>query len=171
MAKFEEGFTYRWADPSFDPFEVVSRTAKTITVKNGSHSWRMLVRTDDYGNEYVRDSAAGKQNYSVFTSRATWVEHASISVGNRRYFVQYSGRSKGMQISRISPYDNTEYHWARQTEDGSEWKIISPSGKHVATFTPGNPAPKSLRSLYAEVAKRLVNFDAASNLTPHIDHT
>ena len=171
MAKFEEGFTYRWADPCFDPFTVVSRTAKTITVNNGSHSWRMLVRTNESGNEFVRDSAAGKNQYDVFTSRATWVERAYISVGNRRYVAQYSGRSKGMQLTRISPYDMTEYHWARQTEDGSEWKIISPSGKHVATFTPGNPAPEPLRNLYTEVAKRLVNFDVAANLVPHIDHT
>ena len=171
MAKFEEGFTYNWADPSFDPFTVVSRTAKTVTVRNGSHSWRMLVRTDESGNEYVRDSAAGRRTYDVFTSRATWVEHGSFPVGNHRYFVQYSNRTKGMQISRIAAYDMTEYHWARQTSDGSEWKIISPAGKHIATFTPGNPAPESLRNLYTEVAKRLVNCDAAANLVPRIDRT
>lgn len=170
MAKFEEGFTYRWADPCFDPFTVVSRTAKTITVNNGSHLWRMLVRTNNNGNEFVRDSAAGKNQYDVFTSRATWVERAYISVGNRRYVAQYSGRSKGMQLTRISPYDMTEYHWARQI-DTHTWKIISPSGKQVATFIWDNPASESLRNLYTEVAKRLVNFDVAANLVPHIDRT
>lgn len=170
MAKFEEGFTYRWADPCFDPFTVVSRTAKTITVNNGSHSWRMLVRTDDYGNEFVRDSAAGKNQYDVFTSRAMWVERAYISVGNRRYVAQYSGRSKGMQLTRISPYDMTDYHWARQI-DTYTWKIATPSGKTLEGFSTGVLESDSLRDHYAMVAERLTQLDAAANLTPRIDRT
>lgn len=170
MAKFEEGFTYRWADPCFDPFTVVSRTAKTVTVRNGSHSWRMLVRTDESGNEYVRDSAAGKNQYDVFTSRATWVERAYISVGNRRYVAQYSGRSKGMQLTRISPYDMTEYHWARQI-DTYTWKIASPSGKTLEGFSTGVLASDSLRDHYAMVAERLTQLDVAANLVPRIDRT
>lgn len=170
MAKFEEGFTYNWADPCFDPFTVVSRTAKTITVNNGSHLWRMLVRTNESGNEFVRDSAAGKNNYDVFTSRATWVERAYISVGNRRYVAQYSGRSKGMQLTRISPYDMTEYHWARQTGTHT-WNIVSPSCKIVEEFTTGGLASDSLRDHYAMVAERLTQLDVAANLVPHIDRT
>lgn len=170
MAKFEEGFTYRWADPCFDPFTVVSRTAKTITVNNGSHLWRMLVRTNNNGNEFVRDSSAGKNQYDWFTSCATWVERAYISVGNRRYVAQYSGRSKGMQLTRISPYDMTEYHWARQI-DTYTWKIATPSGKALEGFSTGVLASDSLRDHYAMVAERLTQLDVAANLVPRIDRT
>lgn len=171
MAKFEEGFTYSWATCGPDPFTVVSRTSKTIQVKTPTISWRMRIHTDPDGTEWVQDSSSRSKSYrSAFTSRATWVDRASICTGNRRYSVQYNSRVKGMQITRISPYDMTEYHWAIQVSPDT-WKIISPSGKHVATFTPDNPAPESLRDLYTEVAKRLVNFDAASNLVPRIDRT
>ena len=60
MARFEVGKTYENNDGRFDPVTVISRTPKTVTVTNGPHTWRMKVRTDANGNEYVMDSSAGR---------------------------------------------------------------------------------------------------------------
>lgn len=73
MDKFEVGKSYDWADISFDPFTVLRRTEKTITVTNGSNTWRMLIRHDEDGMEYVRDSSMGRSNYSLFISRPIWI--------------------------------------------------------------------------------------------------
>lgn len=70
--KFEVGKTYTWADTCYDPFTVISRTEKTITVRNSSNTWRMLVRHDEDGMEFVRDSSMGRSNYSLFISRPIW---------------------------------------------------------------------------------------------------
>ena len=67
--KFEVGKTYTWADICYDPFTVIRRTEKTITVTNGVNTWRMLIRHEEDGQEYVRDSSMGRSNYSLFISR------------------------------------------------------------------------------------------------------
>ena len=73
--KFEVGLTYTWADIGYDPFTVLRRTEKTITVTNGSNTWRMLIRHDDDGNEWVRDSTADRSKYSLFISRPHWLAY------------------------------------------------------------------------------------------------
>lgn len=75
MDKFEVGKTYDWADPCFDPITVLKRTDKTITVTNGTNTWRMLLRHDSDGSEYVCDSTMGKGHHIQFTSRPTWLTH------------------------------------------------------------------------------------------------
>lgn len=56
MAKFEIGKTYEWRDKGFQPFKVTKRTKKMVFVTNGDSSWRMLIRQDETGREYVVDS-------------------------------------------------------------------------------------------------------------------
>lgn len=72
MPKFEIGKSYTWADVCYDPFTVLRRTEKTITVTNGSSTWRMLLRHDEDGMEYVCDSSMGRSRYSLFISRPIW---------------------------------------------------------------------------------------------------
>ena len=74
MEKFEVGKMYSWADRSYDPFTVLSRTEKTITVRNNSVQWKMLIHTDEHG-EYVCDSSMPKRVRSMFTSRPTYITH------------------------------------------------------------------------------------------------
>lgn len=74
MSEFEVGKMYSWAECSFDPITVLSRTAKTITVTNGQNTWRMLVRTDIHG-EYVRDSSVPQAHRDMFLCRAKWITH------------------------------------------------------------------------------------------------
>ena len=73
MDKFEVGKSYSLADPCFDPFTVLSRTEKTIKVTNGINTWRMRIRHEDDGEEWVRDSSMGDNSkYSLFISRPQW---------------------------------------------------------------------------------------------------
>lgn len=72
MRKFEVGKSYGWADNGFDPFTVLHRTEKTIKVTNGVNTWRMLIRHEDDGDEFVRDSSMGRSNYSLCISRPQW---------------------------------------------------------------------------------------------------
>lgn len=72
MFKFKVGKCYEWADISYDPFQVLSRTDKTILVRNANHQWRMRIRTNGQGDEYVIDSSVPKSYRRTFTSNATW---------------------------------------------------------------------------------------------------
>lgn len=73
MKKFVVGERYDWADGGFDPFTVLKRTAKMITVTNGSSTWRMKIRIDEYGDEWVKDSSTDNSKYSLFISRPIWI--------------------------------------------------------------------------------------------------
>ena len=55
--RFEVGKSYGASDPCFDPITVLKRTDKMILVTNGQSKWRMRLRTDADGNEYVTDSS------------------------------------------------------------------------------------------------------------------
>lgn len=70
--KFVVGKTYSWLDSGYDPITVISRTEKTIRVTNGHSPWRMRIKIDDDGNEYVIDSSVPKSYYLQFTCKATW---------------------------------------------------------------------------------------------------
>lgn len=71
MKKFEVGCIYRPLDSSFEPIKVIHRTEKTIVVVNAYHFlWRMRIRTDEDGNEYVIDSSVPYKWRGVFTYEA-----------------------------------------------------------------------------------------------------
>lgn len=72
MEKFEVGKHYGWADGRFDPIKVLGRTDKTIRVRNATNQWRMRIRIDDDGNEYVVDSTAPKSYRNELTCKAIW---------------------------------------------------------------------------------------------------
>ena len=72
MEKFEIGKYYKWSEGGFDPIQVLQRTAKTIVVRNASYIWRMKLRTDKDGNEYVVDSNTPKRYRDEFICKATW---------------------------------------------------------------------------------------------------
>ena len=79
MRKFEIGKYYDWGERNrFDPILVLSRTAKTIVVRNRTATWRMLIRKDENGNEYVVDSSFPKSYKNSGMIRAEW-ETASVN--------------------------------------------------------------------------------------------
>lgn len=69
--KFEEGKSYEWMESGFGLIKVIKRTKKTILVDNGSNTWRMLIRVDQTGTEYVTDSSVPELYRDVFTCYAS----------------------------------------------------------------------------------------------------
>lgn len=74
MARFEIGQYYECGDRNYDPIRVVDRTAKMATVANSlGVSWRMRIRLDAAGDEYMVDNSVPKKWRDIFTYRAEWV--------------------------------------------------------------------------------------------------
>ena len=71
MKRFEVGKSYGTIDSGVDPIKVLKRTDKMILVDNGQSRWKMIVRTDEYGNEFVRDCSAPKKWQFVYTYLST----------------------------------------------------------------------------------------------------
>lgn len=72
MAKFETGKTYGWCAGEYDPIKILRRTQKSVVVTNGSSTWRMIIKIDADGNEFVVDSSVPKRWQSSFTCSAQW---------------------------------------------------------------------------------------------------
>lgn len=170
MKRFLVGHSYGWQDSRFDPFRVVSRTEKSITADNGVCSWRMMIRHDQDGVEWVRDSANRSKKYvDAFTSRATDMESFIVRTDGGRYHVSIDKRTETLSMSRIAPYDLTHYHWARAKDnDDDVWDLFHPNGRTVHTLWipadyDGDP--------YEYVSSALLRFDESAGLKPCIDHT
>ena len=69
---FEVGRTYEAADCSYDPITILSRTEKTITVTNSRTTWKMMIKHDEDGHEYVVDSSVPKKWRNAFTYKSKW---------------------------------------------------------------------------------------------------
>ena len=72
MAKFEVGKTYEWYQAEYGSIKVLKRTPKCIVATNGGSTWRMIVRKDAEGNEYVVDSSVPTKWRDAFTCNAKW---------------------------------------------------------------------------------------------------
>ena len=57
MAKFEVGRSYEANEWGYDPIKILKRTDKTVWVDNGQARWKMRVKLDKNGNEFVTDSS------------------------------------------------------------------------------------------------------------------
>lgn len=111
MDKFEAGRSYDWAERGFDPFTVLARTEKTITVCNGTNVWKMLVRTDDDGNEWVRDSSEPRYAQEMFISRAMWI------IPNREYGYRITIENDSGKELVFSEYCSSTHEWAKKHMD------------------------------------------------------
>ena len=79
----------------------------------------------------------------------------TITVDRQRFGIKTDPRTGTPCVSSIHPYDETEYHWARQGVTGHSWFVFR-DGKRVCT----------LGSLTEEqVATELLNLDRAAHLT------
>lgn len=69
---FEVGKVYEWYQRDYGTVKIVKRTPKCVWVTNGINTWRMKLRTDEYGNEYVVDSTVPSRWRDAFTCSALW---------------------------------------------------------------------------------------------------
>lgn len=77
-----------------------------------------------------------------------------------------------VQVTRVSPYDETEYHWASKSTASSHWRIIR-KGRTVftiGTFVGGKPDGTAEPLTPEQIAYFLIKADMNSHLEPRICH-
>ena len=75
-----------------------------------------------------------------------------------------------VQVTRISPYDETEYHWALKSAGQNFWSIIR-NGRKVSTIGPfigGKPDETSESLSPEQIAYFLIEADMKAHLEPCI---
>ena len=78
----------------------------------------------------------------------------------------------GTQVTRISPYDETEYHWALKSAGRNFWSIIR-NGRKVSTISPfiSGEHDEIAEPLSPEqIAYFLIEADQKAHLEPRICH-
>ena len=76
----------------------------------------------------------------------------------------------GTQVTRISPYDETEYHWASKSPRSNHWRIIR-NGRTVSTVGTfiGDKPDESAEPLSPEqISYFLIEADMKAHLKPSI---
>lgn len=87
-------------------------------------------------------------------------------------FAVLTDRIGGMQVTRISPYDETDYHWASKSPDSNRWRIIR-KGRTVSTVgfcIGGEPDAEADTFTPEQIAYFLIKADANARLEPRICH-
>ena len=77
----------------------------------------------------------------------------AFQIGRQRFHVTDRGDGT-LQVSSIHPYDETNYHWARQGVTGHSWFVFR-EGKRVATLG---------QLTKEQVAQELLNLDRQAHL-------
>ena len=75
-----------------------------------------------------------------------------------------------VQVTRISPYDETEYHWALKSPGRNHWRIIR-NGRTVSTvgaFIGGTPDEAAEPLTPEQIAYFLIKADIKAHLEPRI---
>ena len=78
----------------------------------------------------------------------------------------------GTQVTRISPYDETEYHWALKSAGRNFWSIIRNGHKvsTIGTFIATKPDETAEPLSPEQIAYFLIDADQKANLEPRICH-
>ena len=78
----------------------------------------------------------------------------------------------GTQVTRISPYDETEYHWALKSAGRNFWSIIRNGHKvsTIGTFIATKPDETAESLSPEQIAYFLIDADQKANLEPRICH-
>lgn len=68
---FQVNKTYGAMDSGLDPIRIMKRTPKcVVATTNGMNRFRMVVKTDSIGNEYVTDSSVPMKWREAYTYSA-----------------------------------------------------------------------------------------------------
>lgn len=74
-----------------------------------------------------------------------------------------------VQVTRISPYDETEYHWASKSPERNHWRIIR-NGHTISTvgaFIGGKPDEFAEPLTPEQIAYFLIEADMKAHLEPN----
>ena len=74
-----------------------------------------------------------------------------------------------VQVTRISPYDETEYHWALKSPGHNHWRIIRNgcTVSMVSPFISGKPDEAAEPLSPEQIAYFLLEADMKAHLEPH----
>lgn len=98
-----------------------------------------------------------------------------IPRGNNRLPYTFAVRTDkigGTQVTRVSPYDETEYHWASKSPDSNRWSIIR-KGRTVRTvgfYIDGEIDAAAEAFSPEQIAYFLIKADMNAHLEPRISH-
>lgn len=87
-------------------------------------------------------------------------------------FAVHEGADGAAQVTRISPYDETEYHWASKSAGRNHWRILR-NGHTVSTvgaFIGGKPDETAEPLSPEQIAYFLIKADQEKHLEPRICH-
>lgn len=87
-------------------------------------------------------------------------------------FAVHTLADDAVQVTRISPYDETEYHWASKAPGRNHWHIIR-NGRTLSTISVfiGSKPDETAEPLTPEqIAYFLIEADLKAHLEPHICH-
>ena len=87
-------------------------------------------------------------------------------------FAVHTLADDAVQVTRISPYDETEYHWALKSPGRNHWRIIR-NGHTVSTvgvFIGGKPDETAELLNAEQIAYFLIEADMKARLEPRICH-
>ena len=87
-------------------------------------------------------------------------------------FAVQTRQDGALQVTRISPYDETEYHWALKSAGRNHWRIIR-NGHTVSTvgaFIGGKPDAQAEALTPEQIAYFLIQEDQKAHLEPCISH-
>ncbi len=75
-----------------------------------------------------------------------------------------------VQVTRISPYDETEYYWASKSPGRNYWRIIrnGRTGSTVGAFIGGKPDESAEPLSSEQIAYFLIKADMKAHLEPRI---
>ena len=75
-----------------------------------------------------------------------------------------------VQVTRISPYDETEYHWALKSPGLNHWRIIrnGHTVSTVGTFIGGKPDEAAEPLSPEQIAYFLIEADMKARLEPRV---
>ena len=75
-----------------------------------------------------------------------------------------------VQVTRISPYDETEYYWASKSPGRNYWRIIrnGRTGSTVGAFIGGKPDESAEPLSPEQIAYFLIEADMKAHLEPRI---
>jgi len=85
-------------------------------------------------------------------------------------FAVHSLADGTVQVTRISPYDETEYHWASKSPEHNHWRIIRNrrTVSTVGTFIGGKPDESAEPLSPEQIAYFLIEADMKAHLEPSI---
>ena len=87
-------------------------------------------------------------------------------------FAVHTRADGAIQVTRISPYDETEYHWALKSAGRNFWSIICNGHKvsTIGTFIATKPDETAEPLSPEQIAYFLIDADQKANLEPRICH-